>query len=71
MEGRRWDFTASQFAEPIHYQDLSSDRAEAFADPDHRQYRYLKEAVIIGIQNESDWGKLKSSWKEKAGGDEG
>lgn len=45
IDGQRFDFTESQFATPIVYQDLTSHRTEAFADTNEQQYAYLLEAV--------------------------
>lgn len=43
--GRRVDFTASQFAGPIGYDDSPSDRAEALADTTPDYYRLLRKRV--------------------------
>jgi hypothetical protein len=45
IAGRRLDFTESQFAQPLVYQDLPSDRAEALKDTSARQYETLKQRV--------------------------
>jgi hypothetical protein len=43
IEGRRVDLTASQFGQPVEYQDVLSDREEAFSDTNADQYRALSE----------------------------
>lgn len=45
IDGLRVDFTESQFAAPIAYQDVPATRAEAFADTNEDQYRILSGAV--------------------------
>ncbi|PFK43977.1 hypothetical protein COI93_09500 [Bacillus cereus] len=45
LDDKRYDFTASQFSEKIIYMDASSNREEAFADTDEKQYKVLKERV--------------------------
>lgn len=45
IQGQRYDFTASQFEEPIAYIDIQSNREEAFADTNEKQYNYLKQSV--------------------------
>ena len=45
IDGKTYDFTSSQFKEPIHYQHILSNREEAFADTNDMQYRYLKDEV--------------------------
>ena len=39
------DFTQSQFDSPIEYEDLTSNRKEAFTDTNTQQYDYLRQAV--------------------------
>ncbi len=41
IDGRRVDFTASQFSDPLDYQDVASDRSDAFADTNAQQYDAL------------------------------
>ena len=41
IDGRRIDFTMSQFDSPIGYDDLPSNRQEALADTSLRQYELL------------------------------
>jgi len=44
IEGRRYDFTASQFDEPIAYADLPTDRAEAEQGATREQLAELRVA---------------------------
>lgn len=46
VNGKRIDFTSSQFSEEIVYMDVPSNREEAFQDTNEDQYRYLKERVV-------------------------
>ena len=46
INGRRFDFTESQFDEPIGYDDLPSTREEAFTDTSDQQYQHLKQRVL-------------------------
>ena len=41
IDGRRIDFTMSQFDSPIGYDDLPSNRQEALADTSFKQYELL------------------------------
>lgn len=43
--GSRVDFTASQFDRPPHYDDIPSNRDEAFSDTNADQYRALSARV--------------------------
>ena len=43
---KRYDFTESQFIEPIIYLDIQSNRNEAFSDTNDSQYNYLKSTVL-------------------------
>ena len=45
IDGRRWDFTESQFDAPIQYEDMPSNRDEAFGDTNAEQYAHLTQAV--------------------------
>jgi len=47
INGIRYDFTASQFKESIHYMDFPSNREEAFLDTNDKQYTYLKQSVFL------------------------
>ena len=42
IDGIRHDLTSSQFAEPIHFDDASSSRQEAFLDTSVEQYTALR-----------------------------
>jgi hypothetical protein len=46
ISGNRFDFTASQFSEPVTYSDIPSNRDEAFDDTNQIQYRSLSSAFI-------------------------
>ncbi|MGN7398584.1 YunG family protein [Cytobacillus praedii] len=45
IDGKRYDFTKSQFREEINYKDSRSNRDEAFLDTNQKQYTYLKQRV--------------------------
>ena len=45
VEGRRHDLTASQFAAPVKYADVASNRAEALAGTSEESYAVLKARV--------------------------
>ena len=45
VNGKFIDFTSSQFDEPVSYENVESERAEAFADTNTEQYAYLSQAV--------------------------
>ncbi|MEL6766696.1 MAG: hypothetical protein AAFP17_05910 [Pseudomonadota bacterium] len=45
IDGQRIDFTVEQFAGAITYDDVPSDRAEAFGDTNAAQYDHLRTAV--------------------------
>lgn len=45
INGERMDFTKEQFSYLIDYQDIDSNRAEAFHDTNDDQYSYLKSQV--------------------------
>jgi len=45
IEGERYDFTRKQFNFEIYYQDIESNREEAFADTDECQYSTLKKLM--------------------------
>ncbi len=42
INGKRYDFTKSQFAHEIPYSDFASTRDEAFSDTNQDQYNILK-----------------------------
>ncbi|RTR35401.1 hypothetical protein EKG37_05845 [Robertmurraya yapensis] len=46
IDNKRYDFTASQFKVGIKYKDFPSDRVEALADTNEKQYNYLKQNTI-------------------------
>lgn len=41
INGKKWDLTMSQFAEPIPYEDTPSSRSAALADTTEQKYRLL------------------------------
>ena len=41
IDGKRFDFTSSQFESEIEYLDMPSNREEAFEDTNKEQYLYL------------------------------
>lgn len=45
IDGKRYDLTKSQICEGINYQDILSNREEAFLDTNQNQYNYLKQSV--------------------------
>lgn len=45
IDGQVIDFTESQFESELEYQNVASDRAEAFVDTNQTQYDYLKTSV--------------------------
>ena len=50
INGKRYDFTSVQFLEEITYMDIPSNREEAFADTNERQYDVLKQKMQIFMQ---------------------
>jgi hypothetical protein len=42
IDGKRWDLTVSQFAEPVPYDDTRSTREVALADTSPEKYELLK-----------------------------
>ncbi|MCM2979905.1 Uncharacterised protein [Niallia circulans] len=49
LNGKRYDFTASQFREAIVYLDSPSNREEAYMDTNEKQYNYLKQRVLKNL----------------------
>lgn len=49
IDGQVHDFTQSQFAAPLDYGHLPSDREEAFGDTNASQYAHLKGAVFAAL----------------------
>ncbi len=45
IDGRKWDLTVSQFAEPIPYDDTPASREQAFTDTTQEKYRSLRERL--------------------------
>ena len=48
---RRWDFTMSQFGQPIGYDDLPSDWDEAPSDTSWENYRLLRRRVLGAVED--------------------
>jgi hypothetical protein len=46
IDGKRYDFTDSQFDGPIDYMDVPSNRDEAMLDTSPRQYSVLKQNLL-------------------------
>ncbi|MGG4490411.1 YunG family protein [Metabacillus idriensis] len=47
----RYDFSESQFSESISYEDIPSNRKEAFTDTNINQYNYLISSVLKELSN--------------------
>ncbi|MDA2732375.1 hypothetical protein PDR34_21665 [Bacillus cereus] len=45
IDGQRFDFTEAQFNEKLNYMDIESNRQEAFADTNGKQYSMLKKKI--------------------------
>ncbi|MRR41386.1 YunG family protein, partial [Bacillus anthracis] len=45
IEWQRIDFTEAQFNGKLNYMDMESNREEAFADTNERQYSILKKKI--------------------------
>ncbi|TDL76125.1 YunG family protein [Peribacillus frigoritolerans] len=50
IQNTRYDFTDYQFSESIKYEDVPSNREEAFTDTDIDQYSYLKNGVLLELR---------------------
>ncbi len=53
IDGVRADFTDCQFDAPFEYEDIPSNRNEAFADPNDAQYNCLRAAVAKYLEQEN------------------
>jgi len=51
IDGQRFDFTRNQFRFEFDYQDIASNRDEAFTDTDEFQYQELKKCMEKENQN--------------------
>ncbi|MGX9135060.1 YunG family protein [Rummeliibacillus sp. JY-2-4R] len=51
INNKRYDFTASQFKKEILYRDIPSNRIEAYADTNEKQYGYLRQKVLDTLFN--------------------
>lgn len=51
IDGKKWDLTVSQFAEPIPYDDTPSSRDAALADTSEQKYELLttrlKQSILV------------------------
>ncbi|MBT2574824.1 hypothetical protein J7E26_12815 [Bacillus sp. ISL-51] len=54
INGEVYDFTDSQFQEPIVYRHTPSSRSEAFSDTNEKQYRHLKKAFRKNMEKERE-----------------
>ena len=54
INGKRYDFTATQFREGIEYIDIPSNRVEAYVDTNEHQYSYLKQNVLREIDRSKE-----------------
>ncbi len=50
INGKRYDFTNSQFAEDIFYMDIPSNREEAYKDTNEKQYNHLRHKVLLNLR---------------------
>ncbi|WP_427108993.1 YunG family protein [Lysinibacillus xylanilyticus] len=50
LDGERKDFTQEQFSYNLEYQDVRSNREEAFQDTNDIQYSYLKSQVYENLR---------------------
>ncbi|WHY30948.1 YunG family protein [Bacillus wiedmannii] len=46
IDEQRFDFTETQFNKELNYMDVESNREEAFADTNEKQYSILKEKIM-------------------------
>ncbi|HDR7353177.1 hypothetical protein ABEX67_06495 [Bacillus wiedmannii] len=46
IDGQRFNFTEAQFNENLNYMDVESNREEAFADTNEKQYSILKKKIM-------------------------
>ena len=53
MHNVRFDFTQSQFDDTIIYEDVHSNREEAFTDTNSDQYNYLKTSVQLALRKKT------------------
>ena len=51
INGMGYDFTVSQFTEDILYMDIPSNREEAYKDTNEKQYKYLKNTVLLYLNS--------------------
>ncbi|MCF3642119.1 hypothetical protein LXM94_19305 [Rhizobium sp. TRM95111] len=63
IDGRRIDFSESQFDGPIVYDDLATDREEAFADTSARQHETLLRRVRLTLARDPSTDGLRPNRK--------
>lgn len=49
INGKRYDFTESQFETPIEYDDTLSNQSEAYMNTNEKQYTILKQKVLKNV----------------------
>lgn len=49
INGKRYDFTESQFETPIEYNNTLSNRSEAYMNTNEKQYTILKQKVLKNV----------------------
>ena len=54
IDGQRFDFTEVQFNEKLNYMDVESNREEAFADTNEKQYSMSKEKLMKDFKSSFD-----------------
>lgn len=54
INGRRYDITASQFDNPVAYDDHKATWIEAMEDTSPDQYHYLRNAFLRAVQQEEN-----------------
>ncbi|MEO1776752.1 MAG: hypothetical protein AAFS07_17570 [Pseudomonadota bacterium] len=67
IDGQRVDFTDSQFDAPIGYDDVPSNREEAFGDTNAAQYGYLSGAVRAELAHGPAPGRDKQAADSSGG----
>ncbi|CAG9186236.1 YunG family protein [Cupriavidus pampae] len=53
IDGKKWDLTVSQFAEPVPYDDTPSTRDEALADTSQQKYETLTSRLKEALTRET------------------
>ncbi|MFD0048198.1 hypothetical protein ACFVHQ_02480 [Actinomycetes bacterium NPDC127524] len=60
INGKRLDFTASQFTEDLIYTDIPSNREEAYKDTDEKQYNHLTHSFLVHLHTFSHTGFVRA-----------